>query len=55
MLYLCLFQLVAGKLGTCTHVFGTSIDICLSEMLPKTKLDHHLKTKSANTCSAIYM
>ena len=31
-----LCQLVAGNL-----LFGASVDLCLSEMLPETKLDHH--------------
>ena len=36
MQYSCLCQLVAGNL-----LFGASVDLCLSEMLPETKLDHH--------------
>ena len=50
MLYLCLFPLVAGKLGTCIWYFHRRA--CSSEMPHETKLDH--RSKSASTCSTIY-
>ena len=50
MLYLCLFPLVAWKLGPCIWCFHRHA--CSSEMPPETNLDH--RSNSASTCSAIY-